>query len=98
LASESWRSRKVVVETKVVEQETGAKVGGQEVRRGYFSELSEDTQKRLRESRARMMIAENERKAKEAEEKLKHLESPLALLATAMRAMRVAEQCAKKTG
>jgi len=74
------------------------KIGGQETRRGYFSELNEDTQRRLRESRARMMIAENERKAKEAEEKLKHLESPLALLATAMKAMRVAEQCAKKQG
>jgi len=93
LSSESWRSKGMTPG-----KATGVKVVEQETRRGFFSELGEDTKKRLRESRARMMIAENERKTKEAEEKLKYLESPLALLATAMKTMRVAEQCAEKQG
>jgi len=95
LSAESWRSKKEVVEKDL---EKGVSFQQGEVRKGFFSELDEVTQRRLRESRARMMIAENERKAKEAEEKLKYLESPLALLATAMKAVKVAEQCAVKHG
>jgi len=95
LNSETWRSGGSVVEVKT----SGFRPsGGEGGRRGYFDDLEGSVVQELKQSRAKMMIAENKRKAKEAEEKLKHLESPLALLATAMRAVRVAEQCAKKQG
>jgi len=66
-------------------------------RRGFFSGCSEEVQSHLRESRARLLIAENERKAVEEEKKLKRLSSPEALVQEMIRVTRMANQLKKQT-
>jgi len=62
--SGDWRARG---------SEVPASVGAQGS--GFFSECSQDVQQKLRESRARMLIARNERQAKEEEEKARNMDS-----------------------
>jgi hypothetical protein len=64
--------------------------------RGYFSDMPDDVQKKLRETRAKLLIAENERKLREEEQRVKYLDSPMALVESAMRAVAMAEKAAKK--
>jgi len=64
--------------------------------RGFFSGCADDVQEKLRESRARLLIAENERKLIEEQRKLKYLNSPMAAVGEAMRAIGVAEKLAAK--
>jgi len=88
-AQPAWRSR------RVEEQQLGV---GQ--RKGYFSECPVDVQAELRESRARMMIAENKRKEAEAIDRKKKLDSvtpEVALVSELIRVTRMANQLKKQT-
>jgi len=64
--------------------------------KGYFSSLSDDVQKQLKQTRAEMLIEKNKRELIEEQRKLKYLNSPMAAVAEAMRAMGVVEKIAKK--
>lgn len=64
---------------------------------GFWNSCSKEVRQELIDSKARMHIAENLRKAKEAEEKVRQMESPEALLVRAMAMVSMAEQCAKKS-
>jgi hypothetical protein len=80
------------VEQKKSEPVVQARVG---FGRGYFSDCSEETQKQLKESRARMLIAENERKAIEAERRVSQLKSPAQLAADVVALVERVEKMAK---
>jgi hypothetical protein len=80
------------VEQKKSESVMQTRVG---VGRGYFSDCSEETQKQLKESRARMLIAENERKAIEAERRVSQLKSPAQLAADVVALVERVEKMAK---
>jgi hypothetical protein len=64
----------------------------------FFSSCEEDVQAALRESRAKVLIAKNERELLEEQAKKKRLESPEALLVSALRVMSLAGRCADKKG
>jgi len=69
-------------------------------RRGYFSDCSGDVQSRLRESRAKMLIAENEKKEAEAIERKRKMDSvtpEIALVTELIRVTRMANQLKKQT-
>jgi len=63
---------------------------------GFWNSCSLRLRQELVDSKARMHIAENVRRAKEAEERIRQMESPEALLRRAMAMVTVAEECAKK--
>jgi len=94
-----WRSKRV--DGKKVEG-VGSDfdhVGGFQ-RRGYFAECSGDVQTRLRESRAKMLIAENEKKEAEAIERKRKMDSvtpEIALVTELIRVTRMANQLKKQT-
>jgi hypothetical protein len=65
------------------------------VGRGYFSDCPMEVQKQLKESRARMLIAENERKMIEAERRISQLKSPAQLAADVVALVERVEKMAK---
>jgi hypothetical protein len=64
--------------------------------RSFFSGLSCDVREQLKESRAKMLIAQNKRRAREEEDKLESLKSPVAAVERAIRAVVAAEKAAAK--
>lgn len=64
---------------------------------GFWNSCSEDVRKELVDSKAKMHIAENLRKEKEAMAKIREFESPVGLLNHALKFIKAAEECEKKT-
>jgi len=81
---------------KKIAKEEEKKENGKPVVKGFFSDCTSEVQVKLRESRAKLLIAENERKLVEEQRKLKYLNSPMAAVSEAMRAVEIAERLAKK--
>jgi len=65
--------------------------------RGYFSDLSVDVQRKLKESRAKMLIAENEKKEMHARDCLARNVGPEALIRELVRVSALAVQVKKQT-
>lgn len=65
------------------------------VREGFFSSCEDSTQERLRESRAKVLILENERKILEEQRKVEKLNSPMVFVDDAMRMVKKAQEYAK---
>jgi len=63
---------------------------------GFFSDCDEAVRIRLRESRAALLIAKNERELVEENRKLKQLESPITYLKDAMYCVNLASNIEKK--
>jgi len=70
-----------------------------EVRAGYFSDLSEDVQRELKDSRAKLLIEKNKRELRQEQEKLKSLdcESPEYLVRKMIEVTALANVLKKKT-
>lgn len=64
--------------------------------RGFFSGCSEEIRSKLRDSRARALIAENERKAAVEKRRLDDMSSPAALAREVMKMVNFAGSCQKK--
>jgi len=64
--------------------------------RGFFTELDSSVQRELRETRAKLLIEKNKRELVEEQRKLNYLNSPMAAVSEAMRAMAVVERIAEK--
>jgi len=63
---------------------------------GYFSTLDAGVQAELRETRARVLIARNNRELADEKARLAHLNSPMAAVEEAMRVVAIAERLAKR--
>jgi len=63
---------------------------------GFWNSCSADVRQELIDSKARMHIAENERRTRKAREEVAYLDSPEAMLRKAMSMVNMAESCAKK--
>jgi len=66
-------------------------------REGFFSGCSQETQEKLRESRARLLVAENERRVVEEEQKLKRMQSVEGVVHELIRVSAMAEKLRKQT-
>lgn len=62
---------------------------------GFFSGCTQETQDKLRETRANLLIVENERRAIDEQRKVDRLKSPYATVKEAMEMVKFAEVCAK---
>jgi len=62
---------------------------------GQFADLSDDVQRRLKESRARALIAKNEREEREHRGRISDMDSPEAIFMKAMGLMEIAQRAAK---
>lgn len=92
LVQESWRQASG---DDGMRQAKEAVVSGSS--RGYFSELSVDVQRKLKESRAKMLIAENEKKEMHARSCLARNVGPEALVRELVRVSALAVQVKKQT-
>jgi len=74
---------------------SGVRQKGFGVHVGQFADLPGDVQRRLKESRARALIAKNEREEREHRGRISDMDSPEAIFMKAMGLMEVAQKAAK---
>jgi len=72
--------------------------GVEEEQKGFWRSCSQETRQKLIESKAAMHIAENERRARKARADVERMDSPTAILKTAMQSVKLARQCAESKG